>query len=260
VASIRGAEHLCQLCRPIRRPAQATADAALALYLTGNDHAVEDLSNRAIARGLDPDAVQLCLQNAQERAADRELRRKADLNIFQREVNRHNAREPEQSDPGPLEWSDMSTWDAEPAPQPEYTVPGRIPKRQCMLFSGEGGGGKTTIGAQLAAGHVLGRDWLGSLPEPGPAWILEVEDEESVMRWRLERIFYLTSANPKEGEQPDQELREIRFMKNQYGKCDDSIVLRWDRGIFRPLEGQTTLQKAAQEGKADDVFLAFGPF
>jgi RecA-family ATPase len=66
---------------------------------------------------------------------------------------------------------------------------------------------------------------------------------------------YLTSVNPKEGEQPNKDLREIRFLKNQYGKCDDSLVLRWDRGIFRPVEGQTNLEKVAQETTAEDVFL-----
>jgi RecA-family ATPase len=282
--------------------------------------------------------------------------------------------------PKPLEWSDMAAWDAEPAPPPEYTVAGRVPKRQTMLFSGEGGGGKTTIGAQLSSASVLGRDWLGSLPEKGPAWIIEAEDEERVMRWRLERICqhygvafadlikgglrlmclagkdsvlgmrgkgdviiatplykslltkaaidkpriifiassanvyagneisrtevgqfvnlltglalaadgstilashpsvqgmntgtgisgstqwhnavraraYLKSVNPKDGEQPDKDLREIQFMKNQYGKCDDSIVLRWDNGIFKPIAGRTTLEKAAAEAKADDTFL-----
>jgi RecA-family ATPase len=280
----------------------------------------------------------------------------------------------------PIEWSDMSTWDDTKAPEPEYTVPGRIPKRQTTLFSGEGGAGKTTIGAHLCASHVLGKDWLGSLPEKGPTWIIEAEDEERVMRWRLERICehfgvsfadliknglrllclagkeavlgmcgkgnvivgtplyhnllghaktekpkqifiassanvfagnelsrtevgqfvnlltafgiaadgstflashpslqginsgtgisgstqwhnavraraYLASPNAKEGEQPDKNLREIRFMKNQYGRCDDKLVLYWDKGIFKPAPSQTSMEKVVTETKADEIFI-----
>jgi hypothetical protein len=51
------------------------------------------------------------------------------------------------------------------------------------------------------------------------------------------------------------ELREIRFMKNQYGKCDDTIVLFWEKGIWRPVIGQTTLEKVAFEAKSDELFL-----
>jgi hypothetical protein len=70
---------------------KATIDVALALYLTGHDYAIDDLCDLAIARGQDADTIQLCLRMAQELAADRRIRRKADLNIIRREIDRHNA-------------------------------------------------------------------------------------------------------------------------------------------------------------------------
>jgi hypothetical protein len=73
---------------------EALADAALALYLGGYDDWIDDLGDRAEARGLDPDTIQICLKNARQRAADRELngkqRHNKDKEIIDRELNRHN--------------------------------------------------------------------------------------------------------------------------------------------------------------------------
>jgi RecA-family ATPase len=86
--------------------------------------------------------------------------------------------------PPPLVFTNMSNWDHEPVPEQEWTVFNRIPKRQCVLFSGEGGMGKSTEGLHLCAAHVLARDWLGSMPEPGPAIFVDAEDEQKVMHYR----------------------------------------------------------------------------
>jgi RecA-family ATPase len=91
--------------------------------------------------------------------------------------------EPEQPPP-PLPWIDMSNWDNEPVPNQEWAVFNRIPKRQCVLFSGEGGMGKSTEGLHLCAAHVLGRDWLGAMPELGPAIFVDAEDEQKVLHYR----------------------------------------------------------------------------
>jgi len=64
---------------------------------------------------------------------------------------------------------DMSGWDAEDAPKRKWAVLDRLPLRQPALFSGEGATGKTILELQLCAAHVLGRDWLDTLPEFGPA-------------------------------------------------------------------------------------------
>jgi RecA-family ATPase len=279
-----------------------------------------------------------------------------------------------------LPFINMSNWDNEPVPDQEWAVFNRIPLRQAALFSGEGAAGKSSVQLHLSAAHVLGRDWLGTLPEPGPAMFVDAEDDEDVMHRRLAAIakyyqvtfadlikgglhlislaghdavlavanragkieptplykklfeavgdikpkmtgiassanvfagneidrsqvqqfaslltrlaivgngsvalishpsltginsgsglsgttqwhnafrarLYMKSVNPKDGEQPDTDLREIEFKKNQYGPVSESIVLRYKDGLFLPLSGVSSLDKAAAAQNADDVFL-----
>jgi RecA-family ATPase len=108
---------------------------------------------------------------------------------------RNNAPEPslkgpENAGPGapPLRWIDMSNWDNEPRPVREWAIPNRVPLRQTGLFSGEGGTGKSIIEMMKDVAHVAGKDWLGSLPEPGPAWYLGAEDDEKEIHIRLHDI------------------------------------------------------------------------
>jgi RecA-family ATPase len=67
---------------------------------------------------------------------------------------------------------------------------------------------------------------------------------------------YMKSLKPETGEQPDNDLRELVFKKNQYGPISESIVLRYQRGMFLPVPGMNNLDKAARAAKAEDVFLA----
>jgi RecA-family ATPase len=279
----------------------------------------------------------------------------------------------------PLAFIDMSRWDTEPAPSRLWSVRDRIPLRQPALFSGEGAIGKTLLVLQLAVAHVLGRDWLGMLPEPGPAIYFGCEDDADEIHRRVadiakhyhvsfaelvgglhllsfagkdavlgaadrsgvikatplfRRIHKATSAiKPKtlvidtsadvfagnendrmqvrqfvgllrrlaidgncsvllcshpsligissgtglsgstgwhnsvrarmffravttdQGEEPDPELRELVFMKNNYGPIGARVLLRWKDGVFVPEPGQGTLEKAAAERKAEELFL-----
>jgi DNA polymerase len=79
-------------------------------------------------------------------------------------------------------------WDDKPAPEIGYGVEGRFPLQVVSLFSGEGGGGKSTTTQQLAVAHVLGREWLGCIPRKGPAIYVECEDPEDVLHWRQRAI------------------------------------------------------------------------
>jgi RecA-family ATPase len=65
---------------------------------------------------------------------------------------------------------------------------------------------------------------------------------------------YLKGVKPDSGEQPDNDLRELEFKKNQYGPISDAITLRYQNGLFLPLPG-TSFAQAAREVKADEVFL-----
>jgi RecA-family ATPase len=66
---------------------------------------------------------------------------------------------------------------------------------------------------------------------------------------------YLTSTKPEAGEQPDNDLRQLEFKKNQYGPIGETIVLRYQAGLFLPVAGMSGLEKVAADQKADDVFV-----
>ena len=282
---------------------------------------------------------------------------------------------------GPLPFIDMQPWDCTPAPSRPWAVIDRIPINQPTLFSGEGAAGKTLVELQLCVAHVTGRDWLGGLPEPGPAIYYGAEDDSDELHRRLTAIaehygvkfsdlitggLHLLSfagadavlaipdrqgkvqptplydrlleaagdirpkhigidatadtfagneidrsqvrqfvglmrklaiaangsvvllahpsltgissgtglsgstawhnsvrarmllKSPSRDSNDDQsasDLRELSFLKNNYGPLAESIVLRYRNGLFLPEAGQSTLEKLARDQKVDETFL-----
>jgi RecA-family ATPase len=282
--------------------------------------------------------------------------------------------------PPPLSYISMSDWDSEPVPEHEWTVFNKIPRRQCVLFSGEGSVGKSTEGLHLCAAHVLGRDCWSSMPERGPAIYIDAEDDDKIIHRRLAAItkhyevtfsdlikgglhlislvgqdavlaagnrggkivptplygrlleaagdikpvemviassanvfagseidrsqvqqfvslltrlaiaadgsivlishpsltginndsglsgntqwhnsvrarVYMKGIKPEEGEQPDTDLRELVFKKNNYGPVSESLILRYQNGLYLPVAGMSSLGQAAQELKTNEIFL-----
>jgi RecA-family ATPase len=278
----------------------------------------------------------------------------------------------------PLQWLDMSGWDGEPIPERQWAIKARVPLKQAGLFSGEGGTGKSIIELTKNVAHVAGKDWLGSLPEPGPAFYIGAEDDKDEIHIRLAAIArhygitfkdlvdlhvlcllgqdatlcavgksdkvevtalyrqlyeaagdikpknisidtlsrafagneidrvqvyafaqhmqalamvaggsvtvlshpslagiasgsglsgstawhgafrfrqYLKGVKAGDGEQPDNDLRELQFLKNQYGPRGETIALKYQRGLFLPLQGTSDLDKLAREAMVDDLFL-----
>ena len=274
----------------------------------------------------------------------------------------------------------MSAWDGEPVPERKWAIRDRVPLNQAGLFSGEGGTGKSIIELMKDAAHVAGKDWLGSLPEPGPAFYIGAEDDKAELHIRLAAIakhyhvtfkelsenglhvlcllgqdatlcavsgksgkvettalyrqlyeaagdmnrktshrhalarlqwqrdrpraglrirkphagagnggrrrghgagpsqpgrdfvrfgisgstawhgafrfrMYLKGIKPEAGEQPDSDIRELQFRKNQYGPMGEAIALRYQRGLFLPEPGMAGLDKIAAEQRANDLFL-----
>jgi len=88
----------------------------------------------------------------------------------------------------PLPFLNMSTWDEEPIPQRKWAILNRVPLNQAGLFSGEGGTGKSIIELMKDVAHVTAKDWLGSMPEPGPAFYIGAEDDEDELHIRLAAI------------------------------------------------------------------------
>jgi RecA-family ATPase len=64
---------------------------------------------------------------------------------------------------------------------------------------------------------------------------------------------YLKGAS--DGEQPDGDLRELEFKKDQYGPLGETVRLRWQGGVFVPVGGAGTLERVAAEAKVDQAYL-----
>ena len=64
----------------------------------------------------------------------------------------------------------------------------RVPLKSVTLLSGDGGVGKSILSLHLAMATVLGRDWLSTLPTPGPALVVCCEDDADELHRRLDRI------------------------------------------------------------------------
>jgi RecA-family ATPase len=105
------------------------------------------------------------------------------------------AKKPESEEPKALPWLDMSNWDNAPIPERKWAIRDRVPANQAGMFSGEGGTGKSIIELMKNVAHVAGKDWLGSMPEQGPAIYLGTEDTADEIHIRLAAIAeHLTSS------------------------------------------------------------------
>jgi RecA-family ATPase len=89
----------------------------------------------------------------------------------------------------PLPFINIGAWQNRPVPEREWTIKDRIPGKNVTLLSGEGSIGKSILSLHLATAVVLGRDWLQSLPDPGPALVACCEDDVSEIWRRLDLIF-----------------------------------------------------------------------
>jgi RecA-family ATPase len=69
---------------------------------------------------------------------------------------------------------------------------------------------------------------------------------------------YMTAPKLEAGEQPDSDVRDLQFKKNNYGPLAESIGLRWNKGLFLPMHGLSTVEKAAREAEVDRLFVSVG--
>jgi RecA-family ATPase len=87
---------------------------------------------------------------------------------------------------------------AETIREREWAVHDRIPLKNVTLLSGDGGVGKSLLSMQLAAAHVLGRDWIGYAPERGPVLYYSAEEDADEICRRLESIAVHYGTNRRE--------------------------------------------------------------
>jgi RecA-family ATPase len=70
----------------------------------------------------------------------------------------------------------------------QWLVPERIPMRNVSSMSGEGAIGKSLLLMQLSGAVVLGRDWIGTLPEQGSVLYFNAEEDDDEVRRRMEDV------------------------------------------------------------------------
>jgi RecA-family ATPase len=279
----------------------------------------------------------------------------------------------------PLPYLDMSSWDANPAPEREWAVDNRIPMYQPHLTTGHGAIGKSLLELTRAVSHVVGKPWLGMSVRQGPVIYLGAEDEADELHRRLEAILrhyrakfgdivgglhllsyvgddcllgipdnkgiirptelfhrlladairigpvsltidtltdvyagdeinrsqttqfvkllqhmaikarcsvailahpsnagmatgsglsgstgwhnkvrsrlYMRSPTTAKGEEIDSDVREIQFLKNNYGRQGDSIQIRWENGVFVPESGPASFERIARDRDDEHRFL-----
>ena len=125
-------------------------------------------------------------------------------------------------------------------PQRDWAVKDRIARRNVTLLSGEGGVGKSILILQLAAAHVLGRDWFGTLPEPGPVLYLNAEDDARELHYRLAAIVAHLGTTFAE-------LKDLHLVPLA---GDDALLGAPDRaGIIRPTPLFERLKQTASKIK-----------
>jgi hypothetical protein len=145
-------------------------------------------------------------------------------------------------------WNEIA-WDGVEVPSQQWTVPDLIPANEVCLFSGYGGGGKSTVGLQLAAAHARGMNWLNAIPEQGPAFFIDAEDHIDVIHRRLAAITRLYGCSYQD--LIDGGLRVMSL----HGK--DAVMATADRnGVIRPTPLFETILKAAITIKPIQIIIA----
>ena len=79
-------------------------------------------------------------------------------------------------------------FEGKPVPQRKWEVEQYIPRCKPVLLYGDGGAGKTTIAAQLAACKSARKDWLGLKTQPGRTLYISAEDDNDELHFRLDCI------------------------------------------------------------------------
>jgi RecA-family ATPase len=66
---------------------------------------------------------------------------------------------------------------------------------------------------------------------------------------------YLTAPKADGDEPQDTNLREVQFLKNQYGTLGQNMVLEYRNGLFLPVAGTVNMSAAMRASKAEQVFM-----
>src|SRR5262249_13783907 len=66
---------------------------------------------------------------------------------------------------------------------------------------------------------------------------------------------YMRAPTTAKGEEIDSDLRELQFLKNNYGRQGDSIQIRWENGVFVTESGPASFERIACDRDDEHRFL-----
>ena len=162
----------------------STPEIKLAIF----DSAVEDIVHKIGLNGLDKQtAVDELYQIAEANNLTIDYTPEAITNTIGKAFEQADKTR-EAKAPPELDLLDVTQWEGIEPPERKWVVRDRIPAHNVTLLTGEGGVGKTLIMQQLAVATVVARDWIGSMPEPGPVLFITAEDDEPELHFRFSRI------------------------------------------------------------------------
>lgn len=198
--------------------------------------AADELHDMAAAHGLDDaDAVQFLVSKAFRKI---ELPDMVPDDIEEPE-RKGKANGHDKEPPALLSLLDLRQWHGvEPKPR-AWIVRERIPDLNVTLLTGQGGVGKTLLMQQLSVATVLGRDWIGELPEPGPVLFITAEDDNDELHFRYDRIaaHYGATFN---------ELADGGLSLLSLAGREAAMAVADNRGIVRPTELFHTMARTAK--------------
>jgi len=66
---------------------------------------------------------------------------------------------------------------------------------------------------------------------------------------------YLETPRPEEGEPPEPDLRVLTRKKSNAARRDETIELRWEKGVFVPIRPTIGIVASIERRSCEDVFL-----
>ena len=201
--------------------------------------AADELADMATAYGLDdPEAVQWIISEAFKKIEQPERVPGDDDFGLNGKGNGHDQQE--QEAPPLLPLINIRQWQGvEPKPR-AWIVRERIPDHNVTLLSGHGGVGKTLLMQQLSVATVLGKDWIGEMPEPGPVLFITAEDDEDEIHFRYDKIakFYGVSFD---------ELADNGLHLMSLAGKDATMAIADNKGIVKPTDLFHTMVRTVRE-------------
>jgi RecA-family ATPase len=118
--------------------------------------------------------------------------------------------------------------------------------------------GQTTQFVKLMNGiAVAGNCSVAILAHPSVAGMSTGSGLSGSTAWhnKVRARAYMKAMETERGDEPDPDAKSIQFMKNNYGRQGDTLLVRWQRGVYVLESAPNSLERLAEDQKVDFRFL-----